>query len=227
MITTVVFDLDDTLYDEVDYCRSGFRAVSRFLAKVSAISCSDDVFACLWRHFENGNRRETFNAALQELGMPYDGPFIAQLVEVYRCHRPDITLPPESRAVLDELQRDYPLALLTDGFLPAQRLKVQALGIERYFRTIVYTEELGRRFWKPSPIGFERLIERLEVPAEQMAYVADNEAKDFIAPNQLGMFTVQVRRPACLHPPGGCPSNAAAKAGIDRLNDLSAVLRNR
>jgi FMN phosphatase YigB (HAD superfamily) len=32
MITTVVFDLDDTLYDELDYCRSGFRAVAASIA---------------------------------------------------------------------------------------------------------------------------------------------------------------------------------------------------
>ena len=34
MITTVVFDLDDTLYDEVEYCRSGFEAVAEFLANL-------------------------------------------------------------------------------------------------------------------------------------------------------------------------------------------------
>jgi len=32
MITTVIFDLDDTLYDEIDYCRSGFASVAEFLA---------------------------------------------------------------------------------------------------------------------------------------------------------------------------------------------------
>jgi FMN phosphatase YigB (HAD superfamily) len=31
MITTVIFDLDDTLYDEIDYCKSGFMAVAEFL----------------------------------------------------------------------------------------------------------------------------------------------------------------------------------------------------
>jgi FMN phosphatase YigB (HAD superfamily) len=27
MITMVIFDLDDTLYDEIKYCKSGFKAV--------------------------------------------------------------------------------------------------------------------------------------------------------------------------------------------------------
>lgn len=227
MITTVVFDLDDTLYDEIDYCRSGFACVSRFLPRLSDIACSDEVFACLWRHFTNGNRTQTFNATLDDLGIAYDDGLISQLVEVYRCHRPAIELPRDSRDILDQLQGTYALALLTDGFLPAQRLKVQALGVERYFQAIVYTEELGRRLWKPSPAGFKKLAETLGVPPAQMAYVADNEVKDFIAPNRLGMLTVQVRRPNRLHTGAGPSPDAAAKVKIDRLDELSVVLGDR
>jgi FMN phosphatase YigB (HAD superfamily) len=32
MIKTVVFDLDDTLYDELDYCKSGFMAIAESVA---------------------------------------------------------------------------------------------------------------------------------------------------------------------------------------------------
>jgi putative hydrolase of the HAD superfamily len=226
MMAAVVFDLDDTLYDEIDYCRSGFLSVSRFLAKLSDVACSDDVFACLWRHFGSGNRTRTFNAALDELGIAHNEHLIAQLVEVYRQHRPAISLPADSRAVLDELKNTHALALLTDGFMPAQQLKVHALGIEPYFQAIVYTEELGRQFWKPSPAGFERLRETLDVPPEQMVYVADNESKDFIAPNQLGMLTIQVLRPARLHRDPGAQPGAAAKLRIDRLSELSVVLHS-
>ena len=224
MITTVVFDLDDTLYDEIDYCRSGFLSVSRFLTRLSDIPCSDDAFACLWRHFTGGNRTRTFNAALDELGIAYNENLIAQLVEVYRCHRPAIELPRDSREVLNHLQGQYTLALLTDGFLPAQRLKVQALDIERHFQAIIYTEELGRRFWKPSPAGFEKLVETLGTRPRQMAYVADNETKDFIAPNQLGMHSIQVRRPARLHADDCSRPDATAQVKIERLSELSAAL---
>jgi len=225
MITTVVFDLDDTLYDELDYCRSGFRAVARFLARVAPIPCSDDVFTSFWAHFAAGNRTQTFNAALDELGIAYDEDLIAQLIEVYRSHRPDLEFPADSRRTLETLKDTYTLALLTDGFLPAQRLKVQALGIEAYFKAIVYTEELGRAFWKPSPAGFERLIERLNVAYDQMVYVGDNETKDFIAPNQLGMLTVQLRRAARLHTAKADPgADAAARVTLDAIGQLPTLL---
>ncbi len=224
MITTVVFDLDDTLYDEIDYCRSGLAAVARFIVTFSTCPCADDAFACLWRHFLAGNRMRTFNAALDELGIAYDEHRIAQLVEVYRNHRPDIALPSDSRRTLDALTDRYTLALLTDGFLPAQRLKVQALGIEPRLEAIVYTEDLGRAFWKPSPAGFERLAQILATAPDRMAYVGDNEEKDFIAPNRLGMLTIRVLRPRRLHRESSDQPDARATLETARIEDLPSLL---
>lgn len=224
MITTVIFDLDDTLYDEIDYCRSGFRAVARFLGKLATVSCCDDLSACLWRHFTDGNRTGTFNAALDELGIAYDDCLIAQLIEVYRSHRPELALPTDSRLTLETLKKTHRLALLTDGYLPAQRLKVLALDLDPYFEAIVYTEELGRAFWKPSPVGFQTLLQRLDVTPDRAVYVGDNETKDFIAPNAMGMLTVQLRRPARLHRDGAPQNDAAATLRIDEIRELPTLL---
>ena len=224
MITTVIFDLDDTLFDEIDFCRSGFRAAAEHVAGLSDAYSAEEVFAALWKCFLTGDRGSTFNTALAELGIGYDDRLIGKLVEVYRTHRPTLTLPPESRSALDNLKDKYTLGLLTDGFLPTQRLKVQALGIEHYFRAIVYTEELGREHWKPSPLGFERLLEMLGARPEQTAYVADNETKDFIAPNRLGLLTTQLRRPCGLYRQPAPRPDAAPKVKIDRIDKLAAVL---
>jgi putative hydrolase of the HAD superfamily len=224
MITTVILDLDDTLYDEVDYCRSGFRAVARFLDNLSHTPSPEHTFDCLWKHFTAGNHTTTFNAALDELGIAYDNKFIQNLVKVYRNHLPKITLPPESRDVLSALCGKYTLAMLTDGFLPAQKLKVQALGIEKFFKSIVYTEQLGRQFWKPSPAGFEKLMQTLNAKPENIVYVADNEEKDFIAPNKLGILTIQLIRPARLHSDSSQQSAAAPRYVIHKISQLPALL---
>ncbi len=199
MITTVVFDLDDTLYDEIEYCRSGFVSASEFIANLPKAPPAPDIFDVLWKQFTAGNRKNTFNSALDELGIRYNDSLIQELIKVYRNHIPKITLPADSRDVLVELRDKYTLALLTDGFLPAQQLKVKALGIEEYFKCIIYTEQLGRDCWKPSPIGFEKLLQTLNKKAETVAYVADNEEKDFIGPNKLGILTIQIIRPARIH----------------------------
>jgi putative hydrolase of the HAD superfamily len=225
MITTVVFDLDDTLYDEIEYCRSGFRAVAEFVAAEHDRLSAESIFEALWGQFSSGNRGQTFNGALDELPIEYNSAFIRRLVEVYRTHKPQIELAESARAVLDELGKEYTLALLTDGFLPAQQLKVQSLGIEKYFKAIVYTEQLGREFWKPSPVGFEKLMKTFNTQGENMAYVADNVKKDFIAPNKLGFLTIQLRRPAGIHNESADGPAAAAKQIICDISQLPAVLR--
>ncbi|MBP7053817.1 MAG: HAD family hydrolase [Phycisphaerae bacterium] len=224
MITTVIFDLDDTLYDEIDFCRSGFRAVAQHITTLSDSHSADGVFDTIWARFIAGDRSTTFNAALDQLGIPADPSLIDRLVRIYRTHIPALTVPEDSRSVLDQLKDRYTLALLTDGYLPTQRLKVQALGIERCFRAIVYTEELGREHWKPSPLGFQRLLEILHARPAESAYIADNETKDFIAPNHLGMTTIQVRRPNRLHREPAPSPDAAPERTIDTIGSLVRVL---
>ncbi len=224
MLTTIVFDLDDTLYDEVDYCRSGFTSVSEFLANLPKTPPAERIFSAFWKQFTAGKRTKTFNTALDELGIDYDNKLIGELIEAYRNHVPKITLPTESKNVLRQLSSKYILALLTDGFLPAQQLKVQALEIEKYFKCIVYTEQLGRDCWKPSPVGFEKLMESLNAKPENIAYIADNEEKDFIAPNKLGSLTIQIIRPARIHTESSDESDAAPQHVIHKISQLPGLL---
>jgi putative hydrolase of the HAD superfamily len=116
------------------------------------------------------------------------------------------------------------LALLTDGFLPAQQLKVQALDIKKYFECIIYTEQLGREFWKPSPAGFEKLMQQLNAKPQTISYVADNEEKDFISLNKLGFLTIQLIRPARIHTAISAETGAAAQHTIHKISDLPALL---
>ena len=221
-IQAVVFDLDDTLYLERDYVRSGYRAVARHLAR--SLGRTDPLDDWLWDRFRSGRSAGALDAMNEAFGLGLSAGQIADLVGVYREHVPDIHPCPGVPELLADLDRSRRLALLTDGFLPAQKLKLQALGLARRFEAVVFTEELGRACWKPSPAGFQAVRDRLDVPHEACAYVADNPAKDFIAPNRLGWRTVQLRWPGQVHAdnppaPGGQPQIVAA-----RLDDVTHAL---
>ena len=225
MIKTVVFDLDDTLYDEIDYCKSGFNAVAHSLSNLVDVLTPEEIFDGLWQQFSAGNRTKTFNAVLEHHGIDYDEKLIQKMIETYRTHTPQISLPSDSDKVLNQLSEKYTLALLTDGFLPAQQLKVQALDIEKYFKAVIYTEQLGREKWKPSPAGFEKIIQQLNAKPQNTACIADNEIKDFIAPNKLGIHTIQLIRPARIHTATTSDApDAAAKHVIHKLSELPAIL---
>ena len=98
------------------------------------------------------------------------------------------------------------------------------LGIEKYFKCIVYTEQLGREYWKPSPVGFEKIMEALNVKPETIVYVADNEKKDFIAPNKLGFLTVQIIRPARIHTESSVEPDAAPQYLLRKITELPKLL---
>ena len=219
--------MDDTLYDEIDYCRSAFTATAKYI--VENLQCPDTVtteqaFNALWIQFNTGNQKTTFNAALDILAIDYNTDLIRTLVKVYRDHTPTIQLPIESKDILDLLSSKYSLALLTDGFLPAQRLKVDALGIKKYFNPIIFTEEIGREFWKPSPVGFQRILEKHNETSENCVYIADNAEKDFIAPNQLGMHTIQLIRPKKVHKATPATKTATPDHKIKDFKTLTQIL---
>lgn len=188
----VVFDMDDTLYFERDYVKSGFRAVAAAVAgpKVS----ESDAFALLWGHFEAGTRGTTFNELLArypELGESFAIP---DLVAVYREHAPTIDLLPEMKALMLELRaRNVPLGVITDGPYVSQRAKVDALGVERYADSVILTDTWGKEFWKPHPKAFEEASKTLGLPPENLTYIGDNPSKDFHAPAQLGWQSVRLR----------------------------------
>ncbi|MFC1766886.1 HAD family hydrolase, partial [Planctomycetota bacterium] len=200
---------------------SGFKAVAHFLADTLGRGQSTEIFETLWGEFERGNRTQTFNATLSTLGLETDDQAIRSLVRVYRNHKPNLRLGLDTRGLLKSLKPIFKMGLLTDGYLPSQKLKVRALKLEKWFEAILYTEQLGREFWKPSPRGFERLMDIMKCPAEEMAYVGDNPTKDFLAPNQLGWTTIQVLRPARIHVHVASPNPLAAAHHL--LDDLTAL----
>jgi putative hydrolase of the HAD superfamily len=224
MVTTVIFDLDDTLYSEVDYCKSGFAAVAAYLATRPGYPTHSQLYDAFWQQFTAGNYGYAFNAVLSQFNLLCNQPVIDELISVYRNHKPTLALPSASKAILDLLSHKYDLALLTDGFLPAQRFKVEALGIGHYFRCIVYTEELGRDFWKPSPAGFVKIISTLAAEPKACVYIADNLVKDFIAPNKLGFKTVHLRTPDAIHKFTAPGPEALPQFTLTSIDDVPALL---
>jgi putative hydrolase of the HAD superfamily len=189
-----VFDIDDTLYLERDYVRSGFKAVGRWAAK--RIHVEDFAERC-WSSFLSGQRGSIFDEVLREFGKQPTAELVSTLVEVYRTHTPTIALAADASEALGSISRTASIAVVSDGPAVSQSRKVKALGLGSFTSSIILTEILGTEFRKPHPRAFE-LVSRC-LPASVYLYIADNPLKDFAAPKQLGWITVRVRRPGGLH----------------------------
>jgi putative hydrolase of the HAD superfamily len=98
------------------------------------------------------------------------------------------------------------------------------LGIGGLFDCIVYTDDLGRENWKPSPTAFSLMMNRLGVAGHECIYVGDNPVKDFLAPNELGWLTVMISREGGEYRHAGgkiCAPLYEAKRVISSLRELS------
>ncbi|MBT3199240.1 MAG: HAD family hydrolase [Phycisphaerales bacterium] len=217
----IIFDLDDTLYAERDYVLSGYRAICEHLGNTPA--SSDEMRQWLWDRFLSGRSDNAFGALSSHFKLDLDTAGIAELVTVYRDHRPAITLRRGMGDLLDKLRGRCKLGIISDGFLPAQKFKLDALGIGDYFDAVLFTESIGREFWKPSPVGFQTICEELKADPEACVYIGDNPSKDFVAPNALGWRTIQLLLDGQIHshkpaPSGGRPGLIAGS--IDELTDM-------
>ncbi len=190
-----VFDMDDTLYLERDYVRSGFQAVGRLARERLRI---DDFGELAWSRFEQGQRTKIFDAVLQECSRPADDSIIAEFVALYRSHQPEIRLAEDVPGVLAALRIHANLALITDGFPETQRRKMDALGLHEWFDVLIVTDELGVEHRKPHPRAFDE-VASLYPRANSFVYVGDNPAKDFQAPYAKGWKSIRIRRPLGLH----------------------------
>ena len=189
----VVLDLDDTLYSEEAFVYSGFRAVSQHLQQAGLVQ--KDLYDLMRTNFEAGNRTEIFNEALRSENIDPEKELVKSLLDVYRSHKPDISLFPDAASLIDRIHGKKKLGLLTDGYLNVQKNKVAALGIEHFFDIIVYTDEIGREFWKPHPAGYEKIMNSLGITGSECIYISDNPVKDFFSANKLGWETVRIKRP--------------------------------
>lgn len=222
MPSVIVLDLDDTLYLERDYALSGYRAVGRWLRQRYGIAGFAEGAE---RQFGAGNYSHVFDSTLVELGIAPSPALIVELISVYRSHYPKIRLLADAERLIERRRAGFSLALLTDGFLFAQRNKVRALGLRgRGVWPIVCTDIWGPEFWKPHRRGYDRIADHFDCRTTRFVYVADNPAKDFVAPRALGWATVQVRRPEGIHRDNVAPPGAAADLMIESLDELTESL---
>lgn len=186
-----IFDLDDTLYCEHDYVRSGFLAVAEELSKGCNININK-IHQLLIGEWKQNGRGRIFNNVSEQLGIEIDIP---SLVQVYRRHVPQLTLYEDAQEFIDLLRvENKKMALITDGDSQMQWAKIKALDLEKWFDCIVVTGDLGKEHWKPSETPYRKVVDCLGVPFEECVYIGDNPNKDFITARKLGMGTIRIVR---------------------------------
>lgn len=201
--------MDDTLYLERDYVRSGFRVVGDWCRSELAV---DGVADHAWELFLQGRRRTTLTDALTDLGVDVDAQIRSRILDLYRAHSPGICLLPDATKFIAQHAASVRLGVITDGPAQSQRAKCHSLGLFSVVTPVVITDELGTS--KPDLAVYRLIEDEWQLPGSDLVYVADNPDKDFIAPLQLGWQCLRVRREESLH------ESLPSPRGVPEVKDL-------
>ena len=171
----IAFDLDDTLYKEIDFLKSAYIEIASIVDK----SHSENLYNNMISNYYKGNNVFKF------ISETYPAYTVERLLKIYREHYPSISLSNEEWNVLLKLKTEAITGLITDGRSLTQRNKIKALGLENYFDKIVISEEIG--YSKPDIRLFN---EFKKYDVSQYYYVANDTRKDFVTPNRIGWITI-------------------------------------
>lgn len=192
-ISAVVMDLDDTLYPEEMYIKSGFQEVSKYIAHKYGLR-QKNVFDDLWGTYLDGIRGSNFDEFFRRRNIVIKKEEIIYLRDLYRQHVPEIELPNESRKFIENLRRiGMKTGILSNGYIVSQENKIKALGLKSMVDEIILTDMLGKDFWKPNEKAFVEMAKVLSVRTDQCVYIGDNPKKDFKGAKKCGYLTIQLR----------------------------------
>lgn len=218
----LVFDLDDTLYDEKQFVYSGFLEVANWISEMSKRP-SNLIYESMVKDLSVNGRGEVFNNALKKYFYETKTN-IKKCLSIYRLHKPRISLETDVVDLLIELGKAYKLYIVTDGNKIVQNNKIKSLDVEKYMKKAFITYRYGLKASKPSLKCFE-LIKNIErIKWQELVYVGDNPNKDFVNLNKVNAITIRVLQGEYANIM--VTNEYDAKFKIDKITDLRMLIKN-
>lgn len=186
MTSFVAFDLDDTLYKEIDYVESAYKYIANFISLKYNLS-EGECYSILQSTF---NPFEKFSEYIHSIGGTES---LQDFLDIYRTHFPKIKL---DKDVIDTLfnlkNRKIHLGIITDGRQLSQMNKIKALNLDKFLSdtNIIISEAIGVNKYYAD--GFQLIMNR-NPNCSKFYYIADNTSKDFYWPNKLGWTTICIK----------------------------------
>ncbi len=223
-IDTILFDVDDTLFDQRRAHRLALKEIiedwSDLFAGVSEevlIETFDKADEKAMLDFHEGVpldqiRKERTEEVLREFDV--DVSMAEEFNKLFYDLYPSMEVPIEgAKEVISELKEDHVLGVITNSSKQVQICKLRSIQVLDYFETLVFSEEIGCR--KPHPRIFLDAVERVDRRPEDCLYVGDSYTSDVVGADRVGMHT-------CWFNPDGkeVPGDVEPKLEISELAEL-------
>lgn len=191
---TIIFDLDDTLYDSRQYWHGVFKDISKYLH--SEYNVNERYAFNIFKNVldeKKASHPYIFDDSLKKMGQEEDfEEIVNNCVELYRSYTPKQLNPyPKIEELLRILHNRYKLGILTNEGKRIQKKKIRSLGIGSYFNTVVCCDS-SSEFRKPDAAAFEYTCSLLESQVDKTIYIGDNPKTD--SPDLPQMIKIRLRK---------------------------------
>ncbi|MER7460954.1 HAD family hydrolase [Micromonospora sp. NPDC126480] len=221
MLTTVVFDADETLLDLRPAVTGGLVAVLEEMrrltpaaAEVSLADLESDWDAVFGVHAAAPVREIRRAALARSLARAGLEAYLDDAAELFFARRFALTRPfPDVPPALAVLRQRWTLGFATNGNSRAERC-----GLAGEFAFEVYAHEDGVPK-KPAPEFYSAVVAAAGALPGQVVHVGDSIAHDVVGPQDAGLRGVWLNRTGRC-----CPPTVRPDAEVSTLTDLPAVI---
>lgn len=200
MTKTVIFDIDNTLYDYDSAHLSGMKALTAYCIREFNLS-EKQVLSCYGKAMKIMSERiGTDSAAIHSRMLRFQcmtellsQPLFPHVENMYHTYWDtmitDARPSPGIQKVLEDLKaRHIRIGIGTDMTASIQFKKLEKFGFSSYIDFIVTSQEAGVE--KPHPHFFEVCLEKAGCTADSCVFIGDNLKKDVQGACDCGLFGV-------------------------------------
>ena len=227
----VLFDLDDTLFDQRHCSRAGLVAVQQ--AYPDRVPGSIDDMEATYRELleqwhvkvldgsisTEQSRIERFRALMS------GDETVATEAEAFataRCYRDayDAAYRPVPGAieVLQRVRAECPVGIVTNHIVSEQVKKVARIGVEPFIDELVVSEEIGVA--KPDARVFEAALSRLGGTADEAVMIGDSWSSDILGAAGLGIRAIWLNRYGSPCPDSSLATEIRSLEPVEKIVDM-------
>ncbi|NVO84506.1 HAD family hydrolase [Hymenobacter terrestris] len=223
-ITTILFDLDDTLYDHTATARAALAATAAGQASLREVPADvlyqrySDLLEEMHPRIMRGeiDYLTARELRFRQLLAPYEpaptAGSLTQLAEEHYGHYRQFRQPMTGAlALLQRLKPDFRIGVVTNNRTSEQEEKLDFLGMSGLVDALITSEAVG--VLKPDPAIYHVALQRLQARPAETVMVGDNWVADVVGAQAAGIRPVWLNR-------GGSVAPVPAVAELNSLEPL-------
>lgn len=217
-VTTLLFDMDNTLFDLVGAQLASCQEVVRFLG----YDDGEELFSYFLKPVHGFESHGNIRQYMEERGLSLDGTF-ERACRIYENEKLRHIAPypgvPETLRYLHG--RGYPMCIVTDAHSRDATLRLEKIGLLPWFSGMVAYDMV--RVKKPAPDPFLTALSMMQATPDNALLIGDSVRRDIEPGARLGIRTVYARY-------GDRFADSRQEPGadfvIDAMSDLTGILES-